>query len=173
MEFSQDVKVPQDRVAVLIGKAGVTKKLLMSKLKVHLDIDSDEGVVLLSANDGLDLMIAKDVVKAIARGFNPEVALELLKEGNFFDLIDLADYLGKSQNKMQRVRSRIIGSEGKARRHLSNISGVEIVVYGKTVGLIGESQRVRLVHRAIETLLSGSKHGYVYKWIDEEIAKLH
>ena len=172
MEFNYEMRVPKERVAVLIGKGGETRKLLVEKLDVGLSIDSQEGIAELTADDGLKLMVAKDVVKAIARGFNPEVALKLLHEDYFLDIINITDFVGDKKNQLARVKARVIGREGKARKTMAVVSDCEVVVFGKTVGIIGKYQYVSLVRRAVETLISGNKHGYVYKWLEEKCVEL-
>jgi ribosomal RNA assembly protein len=49
---------------------------------------------------------------------------------------------------------------------MENLSNSNITVYGKTVSIIGEPTQLKLAIDAIESLLSGSKHGYVYKKIE-------
>ena len=41
-----------------------------------------------------------------------------------------------------------------------------VAVYGKTVSVIGAPTQLKLAIDAIESLLSGSMHGYVYKKIE-------
>ena len=172
MDFNYEVRVPKDRVAVVIGTKGATRQELIKKLKVSISIDSEDGMVQLKSDDGLKLMIAKDVVKAISRGFSPEVALKLIKEDYFLDLIDITDFVGDKKNQLARVRSRLIGREGKARKTIGAIADCDVVVYGKTVGIIGKHQYVVMVRRAIETLIAGNKHGSVYKWLEEKSVAL-
>jgi ribosomal RNA assembly protein len=51
------------------------------------------------------------------------------------------------------------------------MTGVKIVVYGKTVSLIGELEKVNLVKRAVEMLLSGSLHSTVYRLLEKQAHK--
>ena len=63
---------------------------------------------------------------------------------------------------MQRIKGRVIGSEGKARRVMENLTGAYISVYGKTISIVGEAEAANATRRAIESLLRGAKHGNVY-----------
>ena len=72
----------------------------------------------------------------------------------------------KLQNKLKGFKGRIIGDGGKARVNMENLSNSDITVYGKTVSIIGEPTQLKLAIDAIESLLSGSMHGYVYKKIE-------
>jgi ribosomal RNA assembly protein len=172
MEFRYEVRVPKDRVAVVIGKKGVTRRLLSKKLDVKLRVEADEGLVVIDSDDSLKLMVAKDVIKSIARGFNPNIALYLIKEDFMVDFIDIADFVGAKKNQLERVRSRLIGTEGKARRNLSNLADCDVVIYGKTISIIGKHQYVAILRRAVETLISGNKHASVYRWLEERTHKL-
>jgi ribosomal RNA assembly protein len=49
---------------------------------------------------------------------------------------------------------------------MENLSNSNITVYGKTVSIIGEPMQLKLAINAIESLLSGSMHGHVYKKIE-------
>ena len=77
-EYSYELKIPKDRVAVLIGKSGNIKKEVEDATKSKIDIDSKEGDVIVSGMDSVGIFSAREVIKAIARGFNPETALLLL-----------------------------------------------------------------------------------------------
>jgi len=78
-ELLHELKIPKERVAVLIGKSGETKKEIEKATKTHIEVDSKEGDIFIKANDGLAIYTAKEVITAIGRGFNPEIALLLLK----------------------------------------------------------------------------------------------
>jgi len=167
MEFSDILRVPKDRVAVLIGKKGETRNLLCSRLKVRIFIDSIEAEVKIVSDDSLNLMIAKAVVKAVGRGFNPEIALKLVDERYAFDIIDMT-FFTKSKSRLLTIKARIIGQEGKSRKNISRITGTDIVIYGKTVGVIGPVENVATAKRAIDALLSGRKHATVYHWLEDK-----
>ena len=57
-KFSYELKIPKDRVAVLIGKKGEIKKKLEKETKTNIEVDSKEGDVFLSGEDGLGLFTA-------------------------------------------------------------------------------------------------------------------
>ena len=172
MEFSYEVKVPKDRVAVLIGVKGSIKRKIQSRLKIKLEIDSKTGDVVLTGDDSLQLLIGQNIVKAIGRGFNPLVALDLLNDEYMFDSIDMTDFVGDKKNSLTRARSRCIGEEGKARKTISRLSQTKIVIFGKTVSIIGEHGNVNLARRAFEGLLQGQRHATVFSWLERNRKKL-
>lgn len=170
-EYSYDLRIPKERIAVIIGKGGDIKNSIEDAAKVRLDIDSKEGDVTLSGSDPILLYSAREVIKAIGRGFNPETAISLLKQDYALEIVSLMDY-AKTKNDVVRLKGRVIGSEGKSRRTIEGLCMVSIVVYGKTVGIIGEIQGVTLARRAVESLLSGSPHANVYKWLERQRREL-
>ena len=81
------------------------------------------------------------------------------------------NYAGKSKNDLIRLKSRIIGTEGKARKTIEKRTNTNISIYGKTVSIIGGRQGVQVAKRAVENLLRGSQHNKVYSWIERQIKK--
>jgi len=159
--YRYEIKIPKERIAVLIGEKGRVKKEIEQATRSRLDIDSEEGDVFISGTDSVGLMTVRDVVKSIGRGFNPEIAMRLTKQDYSFEAIDIMDF-AKNTKDIVRVRGRIIGREGKARKKLEQITETSISVYGKTVGIIGLMDKVMLAKQAIESLLKGSPHSKVY-----------
>lgn len=172
MDFIIELKIPEERIAVLIGTRGEVKKNIEKKLEVKIKIDSKEGDVLISGDDSLNLQTAENIVRAIARGFNPEVALLLLNEENIFETIDITNYSGKSKKKLIRLRGRAIGLEGTSRINIESLTNTHIMVFGKTVSIIGDFEHVELARKAFESLLAGSRHSTVYAWLEKQSKEL-
>jgi len=165
-EFSYDVKIPGERVAILIGKEGSTKKKIEDQSGCELDVTA-EGSVRILGKDAIALFATREIVRAIGRGFNPNIALELLKTDYILEIISLKDVVGKSKSSIERLKGRIIGRAGKSRAILEDFTGTKTSVYGKTVGIIGEAMAVTLAHQAISMLLSGAMHKSVFKFLEK------
>ena len=88
--------------------------------------------------------------------------MTLLKGENTLHVIDLREFAGKSNANVERIKGRIIGEGGRARRNMENLSSTHISVYGKTVSIIGDARKLRLVVDAISSISNGSMHGSVY-----------
>ncbi|HDN95544.1 MAG: RNA-processing protein [Thermoplasmata archaeon] len=161
------IKIPKERVAVLIGKNGEVKEKI-EKYGVKLEIDSATGDVKISGDDSFKEYIAENVVRAIGRGFSPDKALLLFKEDYYFELLDMRDWVGKKPEQVKRIAGRIIGKNGKARRIIEELTGAYISVYGHTVGIIGRIDEVQTARQAIEMLLEGANHSTVYRFLEKE-----
>ncbi len=165
-EFTYEIKIPKERVAVLIGKKGETKNKIEKQAGVSLSIDSREGDVEVKGDDALQLYVTRDIIRAIGRGFNPDIALLLLlKQDYIFELIDITTYVKESH--LLRIKGRLIGKEGKARKVIEELTETYISVFGKSVAIIGEIENVSMCKRAVESLLQGAPHAVVYKWLEK------
>jgi ribosomal RNA assembly protein len=167
------VRIPKERVGVLIGPEGKVKSDIEEKLQVKLDIESDAGgVQILLAENAADpsvLFRAKDVVTAIGRGFSPEEAFRLLRhDDTVFDSIDLRVVFGRSESDITRVKSRIIGMGGKTRKTIEELSDADMVVYGHTVGFIGTFEQVDTARNAVQMIINGSQHHSVYAFLQKK-----
>jgi len=166
VEYSYELKVPKNRIAVLIGKEGNIKKDIEESTKTALKIDSKEGDIFISGEDALGLFTAREIIKAIGRGFNPEIAKLLLKSDYTFEVVDLREFVGKSKTAIIRLKGRVIGREGKSRKLIEELTECSISVFGKTIGIIGLPEHAANARYAIESLLRGSTHANVYKWLE-------
>ena len=114
MRPSTFVKIPKSRIGALIGPNASTKELIEKKLGISLDVDSKSGDIRISlsseAADPSMLFRAKEVVLAIGRGFSPEKAGRLLDdEEAMLMVVDLRDFVGRSESDIKRLSGRIIG----------------------------------------------------------------
>jgi ribosomal RNA assembly protein len=171
------LKIPKERVGVLIGPEGKTNKHVEEKLMVELQIDSEAGDVIITmaenADDPSTLFKAKDLVTAIGRGFSPEHAFRLVRdEEAVLDVIDLRSAFGKSEADIKRVQGRIIGMNGKTRQIIEELTDTNVSVYGHTVSIIGTVEQVQIARDAIEMLVKGSMHGTVYRFLHRKRREL-
>lgn len=160
----QELIIPKRRVGVLIGIKGKTKKKIEKLTKTRLCI-SKEGDVEISG-ESMDCFICEKIVKAIGRGFNPEIALKLIDENYVFEMVNIIDFSGKSKKKLMRIKSRLIGTGGKARKTIERLTNTNISIYGKTVSIIGKYEDVVEAKEGAEYLLEGAPHGNVYKFLE-------
>jgi ribosomal RNA assembly protein len=171
----RSVRIPSDRVGTLIGKSGETKKLLEKMSGIRLDIDAEGEVLFNEDAKGVDPLMAlkiMDVIRAIGRGFNPDRAIRLFEDDEYFEAFDLKDVAGDKPNQLGRVRGRLIGTGGKTRRLIEELTGCYMSVYGNTVALIGNSISLPVAKHAVELILGGSEHATVYHYLESQRPRL-
>ena len=164
----EELRINKDRIPILIGKNGSVKKNIEEKTDTKIKIDSKEGDVIISGEESFNTYVSKLIVLAISRGFNPEIAITLFNENTSLEIINIQDFCGKSKAKEIRIKARIIGTQGKSRYLLEQLTNTDIRVYGKTVSVIGKIENTTMARRALEMLLKGSKHGNVYQWLEKQ-----
>ena len=165
----QHVKIPQDRVGVLIGEGGETMREIERRAEVRLEIDSENAAVEVDAvGDPVRGLKGPDIVRAIGRGFPPEEALRLLEDDMMlFEVVDVKR-TARNKNDLQRRKGRLIGKDGRTRELMEELTGASVVVYGTTLGVIGMPRQVDVVRSAAEMLLDGAPHGAVYSFLERK-----
>ena len=96
--------------------------------------------------------------------------MKLLDENFNLEVLSI-DSFARSKKDLIRIRARIIGTRGRARENIEEISNTDIEVYGKTVSIIGKVENVMVAKQGITNLLHGSKHGNVYAYIEKQKSK--
>ncbi|MFC7201182.1 KH domain-containing protein [Halospeciosus flavus] len=170
--MTQHVKIPQDRIGVLIGEGGETLRRIEREAEVRLDVDSENGAVAVEkTGDPLRGMKGPDIVRAIGRGFDPDVALSLLDDDmRMFDLVDI-DRAARNDNDLRRKKGRLIGENGRTRELVEELTGADVVIYGSTFGIVGDPKQVEIARSAAEMLLDGAPHGSVYSFLERKRAE--
>jgi len=171
----RSIRIPADRVGTLIGKGGETKKLLESHSGIKLMIDTEGEVTFNENAEGVDPLMALkmiDVIKSVGRGFNPDKSMRLFEDDEYFEAIDLKEVVGDKSNQLGRIRGRLIGTGGKTRQIIEELTGCYMSVYGNTVCLIGNSISLPVAKHAVELILNGSEHATVYHYLESQRPRL-
>ncbi|MEM2918337.1 MAG: KH domain-containing protein [Candidatus Altiarchaeota archaeon] len=161
----QYIKIPEERVGILLGENGSIKREIERKTRTKIKVDNCEVSI---EGQPMDEWIAKDIVKAIARGFSPEKALKLLDENYSFEIIRLKDF-ANTEKELIRKKARVIGEHGKAREKIEESTDTYISIYGKTISIIGRYEDVEIAKEAIIKLLNGASHRSVYKFLEKKL----
>ena len=169
-------KLPPDRIGVLIGEKGKVKTEIMKRTRTRITVDSTTGMVIIEPESPdvppFMVMKAQEVVRAIAYGFSPEKALKLLDEDQVLIVIDLKQYVGDAPNHLKRIKGRIIGEKGKARKTIEEMTGTYISIYGNYVAIIGDYETASIAKQAIEMLIQGRQHSTVYRYLERAMFDL-
>ena len=156
-------------MGVIVGRDGRVRKRVEELTNVKIDVNS-EGVVTITAPENTEDPVlawkARDIIRAMARGFSPKNAFSLIDDDMQLLVISLREVVGSSQNQMKRVAGRIIGENGRTRRVIEQTTETKVTVYGKTVSIIGMSPGLDYARRAIDMLIAGAPHSAVYSRLE-------
>ncbi|MEI8364304.1 MAG: KH domain-containing protein [archaeon] len=166
------IKIGKNRLPVIIGTNGQTKRDIETKTKTSLEIDSNTCEVnIISDLSYYEIHQAKNVISAIARGFSPEHAYKLLEDNYSYDVIDLTDYVSDSRDRHEQIKGRVIGREGRVKQMIEKKNSCFLSIYGKTVAIIAPVDRIEDTREVIEKILSGSKHTTIFKMLKRNTFK--
>jgi len=82
MSFEKLIRIPEDRIGVLIGKSGKIKSKIEKTCSVKLAVDSKNGEVKVFsdvADEKFQTFKALEIVTAIGRGFHHKKLSDYLK----------------------------------------------------------------------------------------------
>jgi ribosomal RNA assembly protein len=164
----KEVKIPEKRVGVLIGKSGETKREFEDVTDCDLTIENNVARIEGSALDEID---GQKIVKAIGRGFNPDKAFRIIEKDFTFNYLDINKY-ANSDNDKERLKGRVIGRDGEARKHIEKMTETKVSVFGKTIGFIGHPQNIQIAREAAKQLLNGSTHSSAYNYLEKNQDKI-
>lgn len=156
------ISIPKDRINLLKKTKGWKEQL-----KEFLDVDVDIREDLIINGDVLQVIRAKEILRAFGRGFDFQDSLDLLDEEYFLEMISINEFTGKSKDRQVTLKGRVIGKEGRTKRMIEESADVKIAIYGKTVSVIGKPRNIKIAENAIEMILSGSEHNSVYRFLQE------
>lgn len=156
------LSIPAERVGALVGTNGTTKKEIEDKTGSKISV-THGGEVTIDCKDSLNEIKSTNIVKAIGRGFSPKRALKLLDDDYTFEVVDLQG----NERQLARIRARLIGTKGKARKLIEERFNCGLSIYGDTVSIIATFDSIGNVIEALEMLIRGSEHGSMYKFIEK------
>jgi ribosomal RNA assembly protein len=174
--MAEYIKIPKERLKILTENKGKLIKYIESQSDTKISIDREAQEISIESSgkseEIFDLWRARDTVKAVGRGAEPEAALDILESGAELQLVDLSEFVGKKHNALVRIKGRVIGTKGKAKNIIENLTNTQIFVYGKTVTIIGEHDMSIIARGAVELLAGGTMHSTAIRHIETELSKL-
>lgn len=159
----EHVAIPEERLRVL-GRVRGLKERLKDFLNVDVDISEDVTI----DGDSLQVIRAKEIIKAFGRGFNFEDCLTLLDDEFFLEVMNIKEFSGKSNKRQAVLKGRLIGKGGVTKKMIEKSIDVKMAIYGKTVSIIGRPKSIKLAVDAVEMILFGNKHNSVYRFLQEK-----
>jgi ribosomal RNA assembly protein len=132
-----------------------------AKTKIRTSFSS--GFVIIKGKE-LEEFLVEKVISAIDFGFEVEDALLLLNGDYSLEFIDIKDHTHRKN--LHDVRSRVIGTNGKALNTVENLTGAILVVKDNKIGVISEGAVMNKVNQALESIIRGAKHGNVFSSLE-------
>lgn len=109
--------------------------------------------------------IAEKVIDALNFGFPLEDALSIKDEESIFEIINIKDVT--TRKDLDRVKSRLIGTKGKALRTLCNLTKCSFEIKENKIGIIGNSEYIQNAQDAVTSIIKGTTHGNVYARLEK------
>lgn len=142
-------------------------KLVDGKYGSRVELDEEQLYIKITPGPEAtvdSILKVRDMARAVALGYEPGKAMMLESDEYTLAVLDLKEYTDKP-NHLRRIKGRIIGEGGRAKRTIENLAEVSIVVGDNYVAILGKLDDVEIAKRAVEMLIEGRKHGTVYKFI--------
>ncbi len=128
---------------------------------LDVKIEKKDGEVEIEG-EGIEMMKAMNVVKAIAHGFAPEQAFELFEDDKTLQIIEIPG----SEEERKRIKARVIGRNGIVRKNIERYTECKISIGEKSIGVIGSFDKIEIAKQAICMLIEGKKHSTMYKFLE-------
>jgi KH domain-containing protein len=148
------------------------KEVLRSKSRLQKELDiklTNRGKNVFVNGLADKEFMAIEVLEAINLGFSADRALELKQDDFMLQTVHIKDIT--KRHDLDRVRARIIGSQGRTLKTLQNLTNCDLAMNDNEIGLIGPIQEMEDAVQAVTSLVQGSKQGNVYGRLERQRKK--
>lgn len=135
--------------------------MLRQKLEVKITL---KGRKLTLEGTTIQEYEASMIIDAIDFGFQLKDALQLTNESVIIRKLPIKQFT--KRRNLKEVRARIIGTEGKTKRTLEQVSGCAVVLKDNTLAIIGPAELIEEATTALKNLIKGSKQANVYRFLE-------
>jgi ribosomal RNA assembly protein len=154
----QLIYIPKERINTIKKDRSIIGKVeKLCKCKVTVKGDGTIEV----DGEAFGEFLARNIISAFGRGFDINIACKLSNDDYYFKSIDLGPIAG-SDKRIEQVKARIIGKNGKTKRYIESVSNANLSIYGESVGFIGRIEEISEAQAAVDTLAEGSTHRLAY-----------
>ena len=142
----------------------VKRAVPMIEGKIKVKISFPSGKIGISGNE-LNEYLAEQIVRAVDFGFVVDDAALLAKENFILEFVDIKEHTYRKN--LKDVRARLIGTGGKAKKTIENLTGAVLVIKNNRVGVIVDNEHLDSTIQAIESLVAGAKHSNVFSYLEK------
>lgn len=114
-------------------------------------------------------VMASQVLHALNYGIPYSEAITIKTEGKVFETINIKEHT--RQKKLERVRGRVIGKNGKALKTLSELTDSAMELKENTIAVVVAPENLQRTTEAVIAIIKGAKHGAVYKELEHNFPK--
>ncbi|MBS3065461.1 hypothetical protein J4229_00215 [Candidatus Pacearchaeota archaeon] len=108
---------------------------------------------------------AVTILEALDFGFALKDAIRLTDENVIFRKLPIKHFT--KRKNLEEVRGRVIGTKGKTKRNVEDVSGCAVALHNNTVGIIGPAENIEETTTGIKNLIKGSKQANVYRFLEK------
>lgn len=134
---------------------------LQKKLKVEIKLQGKKAV---AVGDSIDEYEASLVLEAISFGFSAKKSLLLKDPEMIFRKLQIKNFT--KRKNLKEVRARIIGTKGKTKKTIEEISGCYLILKDNELGIIASVETIEEATLAITNLIKGTKQSNVYRYLE-------
>jgi len=148
------------------------KKILQNKKKLEKELEvkiTNKGKLVFINGKPDKEYTAMQIMDAINLGFSVEKVLLLKQENIILQSIHIKDIT--KRHDLERVRARIIGTQGRTLKTLNNLTNCEFSVKDNEIGIIGDTESIEEAIQSVTSLIQGSKQSNVYTHAEREMKK--
>jgi ribosomal RNA assembly protein len=148
------------------------RKILQNKSKLEKGLKvkiTNKGKILFVEGNAEDEYTAVQAIEAINLGFTVQQALLLTEEGFILEKVNIKDLTRR--HDLERIRGRVIGTKGKTKKLIENLSDCLISLHDNIVGIIGRAEHIEQAMQALTSLIQGAKQSKVYSFLERARSK--
>ncbi|HLC31492.1 MAG TPA: hypothetical protein VJK51_02400 [Candidatus Nanoarchaeia archaeon] len=106
----------------------------------------------------------QQMLDAISFGFSAKKALILKEPDMQFKKLHIKTY--NPRRTLESIKSRVIGTFGRTKNTIEEISNTDIVIGEAEVGIIGHAENINEAETALINVIRGSKQANAYSFLE-------